>query len=256
MLGPMALRHDKREIPRVWEIDWAIPVAEGGTRWESYEWLLDAADELDASEVSILAATYDALGRLNWAIGATEANHMRVLPHRYRVDGITVHGISRRGHWHVRGPVLVAWASDEILTEVEGQRPAAVAAVAQWPDDVATWRSVYRPERIGQVRAEQEAEYDTATLAVLDPRVQGAIRGAAAVINENHAVLSTYEREAIAGALVALRGASIPVDREALRAYLIAAGWNGRLVGQVLRLARRVERGETPHHTPFQLDRS
>jgi len=58
----------------------------------------------------------------------------------------------------------VAWASDEALTEIEGQRPAAIAAVAQWPDDIPTWRSVHRPERIGQVRAEQEAEFDTATV--------------------------------------------------------------------------------------------
>lgn len=252
----MGVPQEKREIPRVWEVDWALPVAEGGTRWESCEWLLDTADELGAAEVSIVAATYDALGRLNWAIGDTEAGRMRVLPHRYRVDGITVHGISRRGNWHVRGPVLVAWASDEVLTEVEGERPAAVAAVAQWPDDIATWRSVYRPERIGQVRAEQEAEFDTATLAELDPMVERAVRGAAAVVNENHTVLTTHEREAMAGALVALRGAGIPVDREALRAHLMAASWNGKLVGQVLQLAGRVERGETPRHTPFRLDRS
>jgi hypothetical protein len=240
----------------VWEVDWAIPASEGGTRWESYEWLLDTADQLDAPEVSIVAATYDALGRLSWAIGEDEASRLRVLPHRYRVDGITVHGISRRGYWHAKGPVLVAWASDEVLTEVEGQRPAAVAVVAQWPDDITTWRSLYGPQRIGQVRADQEAEYDTARLAEPDPRVEQAISGAAVVVNENHAVLSTYEREAMAGALVALRGVDVPVDREALRAYLMAAGWNGKLVGQVLQLAERVERGETPRHVSLQLDRS
>jgi len=249
----MSLIQEKRAIPRIWEVDWAIPPAEGGTRWEAYDWLIEMAGELDATEVSIVASTYDSLGRLDWAIGASEAQWLRVQPHEYRVGGITVHGVSRRGFWHVRGPVLVAWPDDQVMAEIEGKRPAAIAAVVQWPDDVATWRSVYEPTRIGQVRSEQEAEFDTAMVSELDPQVADAIRGAAAVVNENHAVLSTHERETMAGALVALRSTGIPVDKEALRAWLMSAGWQGRLVNQALDLADRVERGETPRHSHFQL---
>jgi hypothetical protein len=244
----MGVEREKREIPRIWEVNWAIPPDEGGTRWEAYDWLLEMASELDAAEVSIVASTYDSLGSLDWAIGASEAQWLRVQPHEYRVGGITVRGVSRRGFWHVRGPVLVAWPDDQVMAEIEGKRPAAIAAVAQWPDDIATWRSVYGPTRIGQVRPDQEADFDTATVGQLDPQVTEAIRGAAAVVNENHAVLSTHEREAVAGALVALRSAGIPVDREALRAYLMAAGWKGGLVGQVLELAERIDGGETPKH--------
>lgn len=253
ILFTVTLPRPTRKVPRVWEVDWAIPAAEGGTSWEAYDWLLDTAADLGASQVSIVAATYDSLGRVDRAIGSAEAAYMRVRPHRYAVDGITVHGISRRGSWYVRGPVLVAWANDHVLTEVEGQRPAAIAVVAQWPDDIATWRSVYRPKRIGQVRSGQEAEFDTAAVAELDRRVARAITGAAALANEKHSVLSTSEREVVAGALVALRAADIPVVREALRAFLMGAGWNGALVGRVLQLAARVERGETPRHKPFPL---
>jgi len=57
----------------------------------------------------------------------------------------------------------------------------------------------------------------------------------------------------MAGAFVALRAAGIPVDRDALRAELMAAGWTGSLIARVLDLARRVARGETPHHRPFPL---
>lgn len=245
----------ERDIPRVWEVDWAIPPAEGGTPWEAYDWLLETADQLGATEVSIVASTYDSLGHLNWAIGASAAQWLRVQPHEYRVGGITVRGVSRRGFWHVRGPVLVVGPDDQVMAEIEGKRPAAIAAVAQWPDDVATWRSVYGPTRVGQVRPEQEAEFDTATVDELDPQVAEAIRGAAAIVNENHAVLSTHEREAMAGALVALRSAEVPVDREALRAYLMSAGWQGRLVTQVLELADRIDRGQTPRHSHFQLSR-
>jgi len=244
----MDVARDRRETPRIWEVDWAIPAAEGGTRWEAYDWLLETASELDADEVSIVASTYDSLGNLNWAIGASEAQRLRVQPHEYRVGGITVRGVSRRGFWHVRGPVLVAWPDDQVMADIEGKRPAAIAAVAQWPDDIATWRSVYKPTRIGQVRSEQEAEFDIATVTELDPQAADAIRGAAAIVNENHAVLSTHEREAMAGALVALRGEGVPVNREALRAWLMAAQWQGRLVSQVLELAARVDRGETPKH--------
>ncbi len=250
----MALKKVEREIPRVWEIDWAIPAAEGGTCWEAYDWLLDTAEDLGQSEVTIVGATYDALGRLGFAIGSSEAQHLRVLPHRYRVNGIVVNGVTTRGSWYVRGPVLVAWADDQVLTEIEGHRPCAIAAVAAWPDYVATWRSVYRPGRIGQVRSEQEAEYDTASVEEIDPRVADALGGAAAMVNESHAVLTTHERESMAGALIALRAAEMPVEPDAVRAHLMAAGWQGRLVDQVLTLAERIDRGETPKHSHFQLD--
>jgi hypothetical protein len=245
----------EREIPRIWEVDWAGPPAEDGTPWEAYDWLLETAEQLGATEVSIVASTYDSLGSLDWAIGTSEAQWLRVQPHEYRVGGITVRGVSRRGFWHVRGPVLVACPDDQVMAEIEGKRPAAMAAVARWPDDIAAWRSVYGPTRIGQVRPEQEAEFDTATVGELDPQVAEVIRSAAAIVNENHSVLSTHERETMAGALVALRSAGIPVDQEALRAYLMAAGWQGRLVGQVLELADRIDRGQTPRHSHFQLAR-
>ncbi len=249
----MGLPPNKRAIPRVWEVDWAIPAEEGGTRWEAYGWLLDTAGELGVSEVTIVGATYESLGRLNSAIGSTEAQSLRVQPHRYRAGGVTVKGVTTRGFWHVRGPVLVAWAGDQILTEVEGQRPQAIAAVTTWPDDVATWRSVYHPSRIGQVRSDQEAEFDTAVVEEIDSRVADVLRGAAASVNENHAVLSTHERETVAGALIALHTAGIQVDAVAVRGYLMAAGWQGGLVDQVLQLAKRVDRGERPHHRPFQI---
>jgi hypothetical protein len=249
----MALDEQVRDIPRVWEVDWAVPSDEEGAPWAAYPWLLDMAADLGATEVSIVAGTYQSLGRLDLAIGGTEASRLRVLPHQYRIGGITVHGIPRRGSWYARGPVLVAWADDQILSEIEAQRPTAIAAVAGWPDDIATWRSLYRPQRVGQARRDQEAEFDTASDPVLDPRAVDAIRSAAALVNENHSVLSTHEREWVAGALVALRAAGIPIAEDALRAQLMAAGWNGKLIAQVLQLAGRIERGQTPRHKNFPL---
>jgi hypothetical protein len=247
----MPLGDVRRQIPRVWEVDWALPVAEDGTPWEVYAWLLDAADALGSSEVTILASTYDSLGSLARAIGDSEAQWLRAQPHQYRVGRITVHGVSRRGFWMTRGPVLVAWAHDDVLSEVEGKRPPAIAAVAMWPDDIATWRSVYRPDRIGQVRAEQEADFDTVVAPEIDGRVADALATAISVVNENHAVLSTHEREYVAGALVSLRERNVGVDVEAVRAYLMEAGWSGELINQVLELAERVARGQTPRHRRF-----
>jgi hypothetical protein len=62
----------------------------------------------------------------------------------------------------------VAWATDQVLTEVERQRPSAIAAVTDWPDDIAGWRSVYRASRIGQERHELEAKFNTKVIADLD----------------------------------------------------------------------------------------
>lgn len=250
----MSRSSDKRDIPRIWEVDWAIPAAEGGTRCEAYGWVLKQADELNVSEVTVLGATYDQLGDLGWAIGQSRAAPLRAGGHQYRENGITVRGETTRGYWRTRGPVLVAWASDAVLAEVESQRPPAIAAVASWPDSIASWRSVYAPDRIGQVRAEQEADYDTFTVTALDPRAARAIDGAAAAVNENHSAFSTDERQFFAGALVALREAGVPVDRDALQAHLMTQNWNGELIARALKLADRVARGETPRHRRFPLD--
>lgn len=242
-----------RDIPRVWEVNWALPAHEDGSTWASYDWLLDTAEELGASEVSVVASTYQSLGDLDWAIGRWEAAQLRVAPHSYLVDGITVRGVTRRGHWYARGPVLVAWADDQVLAQVEGQRPDAIAAVAQWPDDVAGWRSIHTPRRIGQIRAEQEAEFDTAVVELLDPIATDAIRSAAALVNENHATLSTTEREWVAGALIALRDAGSVVGPDALRTHLMTMGWNGPLIDRTVDLAARIADGQTPRHRRFSL---
>lgn len=239
------------DIPRIWEVDWAIPPTEGGTPWESYAWAFDTAQRLGVADISIVASTYEALGRLNWAIGSAEASRLRVQPHGYNVSGMTVHGISRRGYWRAHGVVLVAWASDQVLAEIEAQRPAAIAAVAQWPDDIAGWRSIHHPPRIGQTRAEVEAQFSTVAVTPLDPRVERTIDAAAAIVNENHSVLDTDERQLMAGAFIALRQAGIGVPSDALRTHLMTKGWNGKLIERAVELAERVAAGQTPKHRPF-----
>jgi hypothetical protein len=249
----MTVSKHKRDIPRVWEVDWAIPTQEGGTLWESYAWLLHAARELGAAEVSIVAATYENLGDLDRAIGAKQASWMRSPPHSYREDGITVHGVSRRGGWHVRGPVLAAWANDDVLADIEARRAPAIAAVATWPDSIPIWLHTYSPLRIGQVRADQESEYSDITVEALDRSALDALNSATLLVNENHSVLSTYEREHLAGILLALHDAGISLDRDAMKAHLIAAGWNSKLVGAAVELAERVADGRRPRHVGHTL---
>jgi hypothetical protein len=240
-------------IPRVWEVNWAIPRREGGTPWESYCWLLKTATELGTEEVSIVAATYRGLGHLGSAISKAAAARLGVKPHAYRHRGITVRGVSQRGGWCARGPVLMVLPDDEIMAEVEGQRPPAVAAVASWPDHIATWRSIYNPPRIGQVRAEHEARFDTVVVPELDPRAAEVIDAVTVLVNEPYVVLDIDEREDIAGALIALSEANVPVSVEGLRAHLMRAGWQGELIENVLELARRIACGERPRHHHYPL---
>lgn len=240
-----------REISRVWEVDWAVPASEGGTRWAAYDWALEQAAELEV-DLYVVASTYDALGRADWAIGRDQAARLRVQPHGYVQGGVTVRGVSRRGSWHTRGVVLAAWATDAVLAEIEGHRPDAVAAVCDWPDAIVSWRSLHSPERIGQVRADVEAEYDGAAV-VLDERAVRTLSPALALTNESHSVLSTHERERLAGALIALADAGLAVDPEALRGHLMALGWNGRLIGRAVQLAERVQAGQRPRHRPVQV---
>jgi hypothetical protein len=240
-----------RDIPRVWEVDWAIP-DEGGTSWESYDWAFETAQDLGVSEITIIGATYPNLGNLNLAIGAAEADLLHRSPHEYEVGGVTVRGVTSRGNWHVRGVVIVAWANDDVLGQIEGQRPAALAAVVSWPEYIPAWLATHRPKRIGQVRAEDEAEFAGGG-AQLDPRAATALDKAAAWVNDAHRTLDSGEREVIAGALVALREARVPVEDAALCAHLMARSWNGGLINATATLARRVGKGETPRHRTFQV---
>jgi hypothetical protein len=179
-MSPAPRQANARTVPRVWEVDWAIPSEDGGTPWAAYEWAFYTADLLGVKEISIVGATYDTLGELDRAIDDPDATGLRVLPHSYKAGAITVRGVSRRGSWYARDVVLVAWANDQALAEIESQRPAAIAAVATWPDYIAGWRSVHQPQRIGQVRPEQEAQFDTTTIAGLHPQAAKAIDSAGA----------------------------------------------------------------------------
>jgi hypothetical protein len=240
-------------IPRIWEVDWALPPEEGGTPWEAYDWAFETADLCGVKEITIVGATYDTLGELDRAIDDPRVASLRVLPHSYKVGPITVTGVSRRGSWYARGVVLVAWATDQVLAEIERQRPAAIAAVATWPDYVAGWRSIHKPERIGQIRPAEEAQFDTAAISGLDPQAAKAIDSAGAWVNQFHAVLDTDERAAVAGALIALRSAGVPVDPNELRVHLMTREWGGRLIDQTVELAERIASGQTPRHRPFRL---
>ena len=97
------------------------------------------------------------------------------------------------------------------------------------------------------------AEHSTLVTAQLDPRVARTIAGASIYVNRSHWVLDTSERELMAGALIALRSARVAVDLDALGAQLTAVGWNGTLIVDVLRLAKRIEAGATPRHRKFPL---
>ncbi len=238
-------------IPRVWEVDWAVPEDEGGTPWEAYPWAFETAERLGVAEITIVAATYQNLGALDLAIGDDEAQLLRRPPHTYEAGGVTVSGVASRGIWRARGVVIVAWANDATLGVIEGQRPAAIAAVAQWPDRIPAWLSAHGPERIGQVRTDQEAEWAQSTVPPLSARAAEAL-DSAGWVNQAHQTLSADEREVVAGALLALRSEGAYVDLEALRAHLMAQDWNGGLINDVVGLAERVARGKTPRHRRFQ----
>jgi hypothetical protein len=216
-------------------------------------WAFDTSQELGVGEITIVGATYPNLGNLNLAIGADEADSLHRPPHEYEAGGLRVRGVTSRGNWYVRGVVIVAWAHDDVLGQVEGQRPAAIAAVVTVPDYIPAWRAAHHPERIGQVRAEDEAEFSGGVVAQLDPRAATALDRAAAWVNDAHQTLDGSEREAVAGVLVALREARVPVDDDGLRARLMARGWNGGLINATATLASRVAKGETPRHRPTRL---
>lgn len=219
-------------------------------RWSAYRWALEKAQELETG-VSIVAGTYGNFRKLDDAIGSSEAQRLALGDHAYTVQGVHVRAVPARSTFFVSGVVLVAWATDARMAQVEGQHPAAVAAVASLPDDIAGWRSVHPAERIGEVRPEQESEFDSAPAEPLDPRAAAALSSSGAMINQNHAAMDTDEREGVAGALLAIRAAGLSLDPAAIRAHLMSEHWSGPIIEQALELASRIESGKRPRHRPY-----
>jgi hypothetical protein len=79
-----------RDIPRVWEVDRAVPEEKGGTPWEAYGWTFETAARLNVREITIVVATYQNLGNVDLAIGADEADLMRRPSHEYEAGGLLV----------------------------------------------------------------------------------------------------------------------------------------------------------------------
>lgn len=241
-----------QQVPRVWEIDWSSDGTGAELPWAAYPWALAVARERGTG-VSIVAGAFKTFRNFGPGLGHARAAALYAGSHRYSDQGVVVSAVPATRRFHVGGVVLVAMASDERLAHVEGQRPVAVAAVADWPDAIVEWRSLHQPPRIGESRPDQEAEFDAEPSPPLDPRAVELLRSAGALVNTNHAVLSTHERQRVAGALVALRQAEIPVADAALRAHLMSHGWGGPLIDQVAALAGRVRVGQTPRHDPMSV---
>lgn len=237
-----------RNIPRVWEVDWAVDAS--GQPWSAYPWALSQARELQ-THLSIVAGTYGAFEHLDLAIGRGRAYDLARGSHQFTEGGVHVKAVRATKRFHVSGVVLVAWATDNRLAHVEGQYPAAVAAVPSLPDDIRIWRGTCGAPRIGERRPDIEADFESTTVAPLDPRAAAALSSSGAMINQNHAAMDTDERRSIAGALLAIRDAGLPASADALRAHLMSEGWSGPIINQTLELAQQIAAGKTPSHHSY-----
>ncbi|MTD46300.1 hypothetical protein GKE82_18915 [Conexibacter sp. W3-3-2] len=237
-----------REIERAWELD-----RSGGTRpapWESYGWLLDAAHRLEQDEISILVSSYRVFHRIGQGLGSAEARALFEVPHRYAFGGVVVHGVSWRGGWRVRGPVLVVGGDTARLTAVEDAGAPAVAVVTDDPAALGLWRYVYEPLSLGAARTPVEPPTEA-----LSDLAAAALRAATDAVNPRRAVLEPAQVRTLAGALVALRNEEFPVPPRDLATFLLSLGWSARLALQGAEIGHRVWSGQTPRHDVWRFGR-
>lgn len=142
-----------RSVERAWEIDRSNDTP--GAPWESYGWVLEVAHRLGHDEISILVSTYRVFGRLGPALGTAEARALFDPPHRYAFSGVVVHGVSWRGGWQVRGPVLVVGGDATRLRAVEAAGAPAVAVVTDDPLALERWRRTHAPKVLAATRPAQ-----------------------------------------------------------------------------------------------------
>lgn len=237
-----------RNIQRAWEIDRSRRTP--GAPWESYGWLLDVAHRLGHDEISILVSNYRAFNRIGRGLGSAEARALFEQPHRYAFGGVVVHGVSWRGGWRVRGPVLVVGGHTARLTSVEDAGAPAVAVVTDDPATLELWRCVYGPLSLGATRAPFEA-----TAELLSDLAAAALRAATDEVNPRGSVLEPAQARRLAGALVGLRDEEVPVRPRDLATFLLSRGWSGRLALQGAEIGQRVWSGQTPRHDAWRFGR-
>ncbi|WP_419703231.1 hypothetical protein [Promicromonospora sp. NFX87] len=140
------------------------------------------------------------------------------------------------------GPVLMAWPDlDDIGKLVRYGHGITALCVITWvPDHIRPWVTSMRPEILGDGSDWQSMSPD------IDPVAVEALKGLTLTVNHNNTIAAGFEKDQVVSVLLALHGAGVPLDADAMQGWTLAHGWSGKNPAHLARYVRDINSGKRP----------
>jgi hypothetical protein len=187
---------------------------------------------------AIVVPSVDAISGLSRAIGAEAAEFAK--KHRYLVsNGTRVEVFSGRTKPAVfDGPVLVPWASDEMVHAAEEMRPPAICAFPWTEDDLEEWKRAWNPT---DVRTGDPVGEGPATVS--SPLVKRALVSLTSSVNLSSGIHHPSDEARAKRLLKALFLCGEPLDEVEIRTWAMSHNWQPRHAEDLARLAGKIAAG-------------
>ncbi|WP_333749156.1 hypothetical protein [Streptomyces sp. IBSBF 2394] len=161
-----------------------------------------------------------------------------------------VEHVTGRGGGFIRGkgPVLIAWpnmADIGKLVQYGGHRIRALCVITWNEDEIRPWVAAVAPSVLGDGSAWEELTPE------LDPVVVEALKSLTKTINHNNTISAGYEKDMVVSSLLALHGAGIPMDGEAMQGWALAHGWSGKNPERLAKYVEDINAGKRPRCRPM-----
>jgi hypothetical protein len=164
----------------------------------------------------------------------------RLVNRHSNVEHVTGRG---GGFIRSRGPVLMAWADMSDIGQLlqHGGEGIRALCVITWSEDaIRPWVSAARPMILGDGSAWQNLT------PALDPLVIEAMKDLTSTVNHNNTISGGFEKDVVVSCLLALNGAGIPLDGEAMQGWALASGWSGKNPEHLRRYVDDINAGKRP----------
>jgi hypothetical protein len=166
-------------------------------------------------------------------INAAEARQLAKAKSLAR-PGVTIELATERTHASVSGvPVLAVWVDDEMLEELEHNRPSALCVIPWREEEIARWCAAHAP-------TEMRTGASSGAVTVSNPVVERALETLTARVNLSSGLGHPSDKAAAVGAFRILRGGGEAYDVGEVDAWAANHGWGLHGARELVAIAQGV----------------
>ncbi|WP_306211078.1 hypothetical protein [Actinoplanes sp. RD1] len=152
---------------------------------------------------------------------------------------------SARGgaHVHGHGPVLMAWADMDDISELvhsARHRIRALCVITYNEDKLRPWVLAAHPTILGDGSAWEDSTPG------LDPLVVEALKDMTKGVTYNTIAARGHEKNVVVGALLALHDAGVSLNGDAMQAWALTHGWSGKNPQHLRDYVSAINNGKRP----------